>query len=213
RGAVAILLTAVLAAAGAVTMAAPAMALPPGPGQPGTPAPGIVLFHEDFENSSDSGPSMALVDYVSDPEGYRYTAEAEWADPADFCNGFVLSDGNDLSGLCSDDTDSHGGLRALADVLGQVNGSAPATNSVVAAYTAGPAFADNLIEFATDGEIIPLSTPNRFVTFSVGVAAVSCWAAQPLMKFSVLVDGEEIPISGAAINPCTDPRAVAYSPS
>lgn len=213
RRAAAVVLAVAFAASTAAATAAPAMALPPGPGQAGTPAQGIVLFHEDFENAPDTGPATALVDYVSDPDGYRYTAQAQWADPVAACNGFVLSAGNDLTGLCADNVSSQGGLRSLTDVLGQVNASDPAKNSAVAAYTAGPRFAANLVEFATDGEVIPLPTANRFVTFSVAVAATSCWASNPQLNFSVLVGGEEIPISGASINPCTDPRAASYHPS
>lgn len=190
-----------------------AAALPPGPGFPGVPAAPVVLYEEDFENSPDTGAPTALVDYVSDPDGYTYVAEGQWADPSVSCNGFVLSGGSDLTGLCNDNAGSQGGLRALADVLGQVNGTSPATNSAVAAYTSGTPYAADQVQFATDGENIPLPTPNRFVTFSVNAAAVSCQAAQPQMMFSVLIGGVETPISGAAINPCTDPRATAYAPT
>ncbi|KRC62694.1 hypothetical protein ASE14_02400 [Agromyces sp. Root81] len=190
-----------------------AHALPPGPGTRGQPAAPVALFHEDFENAPDSGPSTDLVDYVSAPDGYQYTADGEWEDPVASCNGFVLSGGNDLTGLCGDSASSQGGLRNLTDVLGQVNGSDPKANSAVAAYTSGRSYAPDQVQFATDGEVIPLPAANRFVTFSVNAAATSCWAAHPEMRFSVLAGGVETPISGGGINPCTDPRAEVVAPT
>src|SRR5699024_241564 len=112
---------------------------------------------------------------------------------------------NDMGAACNGDEDAQGGLANFADVLGQVNGSNPRENAVVSAYTSGVPYEPGLIEFATDGETIPLTTPDRFVTFSVNAVATSCWAEQPQLRFSIVANGVEIPISGVdSINPCTD---------
>ncbi|MHA3683366.1 DUF7927 domain-containing protein [Leucobacter sp. HY1908] len=210
---------------GAAGAAAPAHAVMSDGPSAFTDRPGVAkspteVFLENFENIDKSGPIVPLVDYVSTnefPAGtpLKYIAEGQWADPIANCNGFVTSANSDMGGTCQNNLPSQGGLKALADVLGQVNGAAdPTQNAVVAAYTSGPAGAADLIQFGTEGELIPLTTPNRFMTFSVNAAAVSCYAAQPSMRFSVVVDGVETPISGAdGINPCVDPRASVYAPS
>ncbi|XBH21859.1 isopeptide-forming domain-containing fimbrial protein [Jonesiaceae bacterium BS-20] len=207
-------------AAGGLVMAAPnaeAVMTFPDSGftaQPGEPNEPKVLFHEDFENIDHIGPIVPLIDYVS-KEGHRYTAEGPWADPYAYCNGFVTSGTNDLGSTCNGSQSSQGGLQALVDVLGQLNGTIdPSSNAAVAAYTAGSPYASGLIEFSTEGENIALTTPNRFVTFSVNAAAVSCGAPhQPQMRFSVRSGGQEIDISDGVINPCVDPRASAYAPT
>lgn len=188
--------------------------------RPNEPRDPEVKFHEDFENIDKTGPYVPLVEYQS-VDGIEYTAEGPWADPVIACNGFVAAGTSEFDDACNGNSDSQGGLTALADVLGQVNGTAdPRTNSVVAAYTSGDPYPPGLIQFSTVGETIPAPTANRFFTFSVNVAATSCWVetAQPLMRFSIFrTEGGltvEEPISGAdAINPCTDPRAQAYRPS
>lgn len=180
---------------------------------PGVAKAPVVLFHEDFENIPHTGPIVPLVDYVS-ADGYRYSAEGPWADPFSKCNGFVTSGQNQMGASCAGNPSSQGGLLALVNVLGQVNGTDPETNAAAAAYTAGPRYAENLIEFETVGESIPLPTANRFITFSVNAAATSCGATfQPEMRFSVLSGGEEIEISDAPINPCTDKRATQFAPT
>ncbi|WP_164512912.1 DUF11 domain-containing protein [Leucobacter chromiireducens] len=182
--------------------------------RPGVAKDPAVLYSEDFENVADpTGPYTPLVDYVSEA-GIRYTADPFWADSINACNGFVASGLSDFGHSCGGSLSTQGGLRQLADTLGQLNGSDPQSNSVLSAYTGGPRAAGGLVQFATVGEPISAPAPQRFITFSVNAAATSCWAAHPSLSFSYVSNGVEVPIdTGSPIDPCSDPRAQQMTPT
>src|SRR5262245_40652911 len=100
-------LVATLAAALGLTGATTAQA---DPGHAGTPAPPVVVFHEDFEQASDTGDRTLLADYVG-KDGKRYTADPYWLDPVK-ANGMVLSWGN--TRVASDGTGAGNGTQVTA---------------------------------------------------------------------------------------------------
>lgn len=195
-----------LVATGAVIASGPAAA-DPRPGNPGVPSDPHVVFEEDFENGSAPTPGL-LADYVGDG-GQRYTATGGWADPAQ-CNGIVTRAVNGNHPACGGDNGNQ--LRALAYALGTVNGTPdPYTNFAVSAYTAGDPGA-NEIEFAT-ATPVPLSTANRFLSFSVNVVAFNCYVTggQPQLQFA-FEDGAIEQTVGSPINPCQPGTAVTAQP-
>lgn len=177
------------------------------PGNPGTPSAPTVLFAEDFENGTGGTPTL-LGDYTG-ATGTTYTASPNWSSPAQ-CNGIITRNSSSTHPLCGGTSANQ--IRQLANALGRVNGTAdPLLNHAVAAYTAGNPGA-NQVEFASEGPVV-LNAPvtNRFITFSVNVAEINCFANNSLLRF-YLDDGEnEIPATSSAIRPCTDPRAKNYT--
>lgn len=185
------------------------------PGNPGVPSDAIVLFHENFENRSAG--SRTMIGAYTGVSGNTYTAQGFWNNAAS-CNGMVLDsttpwNGTDCSAAGSAAQSDFNGVKHLARVLGQVNGSvSPGLNGAVAAYSDGTGV-PNQIEFATAQ---PLSLPQangRFVTFSVNAAATNCRADVP-PNIGPLIDpklafylrdasGTEIPAFSTPINPCT----------
>lgn len=167
------------------------------------------VFHEDFERAPDTGTPLSLRDYLGNSD-LRFDADDYWTDRA-ACNGFILSAStlDAEPGDCLDAPSALANARALAGVLGVLNGTDPRTNSAVAAYTqtSGP---DGAVELETTTPI-PLATGSgRFLTASVNVAALNCFAAVPTALRLALrtPDGVEHPVSDEAIDPCTDDRAV-----
>ncbi|MFD9717094.1 hypothetical protein [Streptomyces sp. NPDC059076] len=179
------------------------------PGTPGVPQDPVAVFLEDFENGT--GPTPILLDeYVgAPPVNATYTADPNWLDPAQ-CNGIILSEsGEDQPDCESASSVAMLDLRDMAGVLGQVGGSAdPTVNHAVSAWTAGSPGAD-LTEFATV-DPIPLVTDSRFITFSVDVAAINCFASGPQLEFYLTGSGPDVPTFTSPIDPCTDPRAQTY---
>ncbi|MFD0505708.1 hypothetical protein ACFQ0G_28210 [Streptomyces chiangmaiensis] len=101
-------------------------------------------------------------------------------------------------------------MKNLANALGQVGGTNPPTNHVVAAYTNWVPPGADRVEFRTK-QPIPIAKPNRYITFAVDVAAVNCdQAAPPLLKFYLTGNGSDIPTFTTPINPCADPNSKPY---
>ena len=184
---------------GTFPLVAPAQAAP---GTPGVAQPGTVLFHEDFENIADDT-ETPLVIYVG-ATGTAYTAEGQWANPGT-CNGIVTSFNSPNNVACASNPSSGGGqtqIRNLANSLGTINGSPDsADNHAVSAYTANPSPGANLIEFGTQAPI-PVNVQNRFIGFSVNVAAINCFASTPLLNFYLVDNGVERSANTTPIAPC-----------
>lgn len=185
---------------GTLPLAAPAAEA--APGTPGVAQPGTVVFHESFENIAD-GAETPLVNYVG-ASGTAYTAEGQWANPGT-CNGIVTSLNSPNNAACASNPSSGGGetqIRNLANQLGAINGSTDsANNHAVSAYTANPSPGANLIEFATQTPI-PVNVQNRFIGFSVNVAAINCFASTPLLNFYLVDNGVERSANTTPIAPC-----------
>jgi len=170
------------------------------------------VFHEDFERAPDAGTPMSVRDYLGRSD-LRFDADEFWTDRV-ACNGFILSASMTGAepGDCLDAASAVANVRALAGVLGVLNGTDPGTNSAVAAYTQtnGP---DGAVELETTTPI-PLATgTGRFLTASVNVASLNCFAAVPTALQLALrtLDGVEHPVSEQTIDPCTDDRAESLS--
>lgn len=175
---------------------------------PRVPQAPAVLFHEDFEHNLSSGQIDLIASAVPPHQRYQsagggfYTAQGEWAQP-NRCNGFVL-DGNTTNAEIQSTgcAAGHGPLQTMARALGEINGTVtPVDNHAAAAYTAGNPGA-NLIEIENDG-LLSLDVQNRFVMFSVNVAALNCEASAPLLHFYLDDGSSELPATIAPINPCT----------
>lgn len=163
-----------------------------------------LLFVEDFENGVTTTPIM-LDQYVG-ANGESYTADPAWIDAAQ-CNGIIISADSSNMAACSNNPQ----LKALGNVLGQITGEDPKSNHVVSAWTESRNLPANAVQIESRDEF-SLGASGRFVSFGVSAAAGACVGfAHPLLNF-LLVDGEvERPVSGRALNPCTDPRSKSYS--
>jgi uncharacterized repeat protein (TIGR01451 family) len=181
-------------------------------------APPTVVFFEDFENTGT--PPVLLTDYQGSAPAHNatYNAAAGWLRD---CNGWVLT------GASPQPADTFncpfwGSLQTLAASLGTYQGLAdPNTNHAVAAYTnscgdpTSPQFGTTLvcgganqIQWETEN---PITVPaNRYYTFSVDAAYLSCQVAHPLFDFSIVAGGTEIPTSPTPIDGCVNGNG-AYS--
>jgi uncharacterized repeat protein (TIGR01451 family)/LPXTG-motif cell wall-anchored protein len=190
------------------------------PGHPGTPDAAPVVFHEDFEKAPDTGLRTMLDAYVG-ASGHTYTADPYWIDNL-MDNGMVLSGGNTRA--AKDGSAANNGteavafatLKQLAYAIGKVNGSDPAKNTVISAYTqsTGKAPAGNKVMFQTAQDIELRDSHGRFLAFSMSAAATNAAAEKPGVGredpqyvFSVAQGGTETPLSVTPVNPVTDPRA------
>ncbi|WP_425526141.1 chaplin family protein [Streptomyces mirabilis] len=172
------------------------------PGTPGAPQAPVTVFAEDFENAGET--PIFLENYVGAPPlDATYTADPPWLDHGQ-CNGIIL----DQTG--ADQPDCPAVLKNMASALGQVGGTNPPTNHVVAAYTNWVPPGADRVEFRTERPI-PITKPNRYITFAVDVAAVNCGqAVPPLLKFYLTGNGADIPTFTTPINPCVDPDSKPY---
>ena len=177
------------------------------PGNPGVPGDPQVLFVEDFENRAPNS-NVLLTDYTG-ASGTTYTADPFWVDRPN-CNGFII---NQTSPIVPGDCRGAGiytSLTALPYTLGVINGTDPVANAAASSYTSGSTI-DNRVQFSTAAPLT-LATEGRFVTFSVDAVAQNCFAAHPELRFYLVNgEGEEIAVSDAAIDPCTDPRGTTYT--
>jgi uncharacterized repeat protein (TIGR01451 family) len=190
---------------------------------PGVPAPSTTIYSEDFENGD--GPTE-LESYVSST-GASYSADSYWLNQRR-CNGFIL-DYNDITipgaTYCNSSQSFWNAVRRMTFALGLLN-SPPQTlsNRAVSSYTTGDA--DNtvnsdadgplttMIAFRTAGQLSLPSASGRFITFSVDASATNCTPRPPLLRFYLRNDASiEIPVSSAAINPCTAPGSQATTVS
>lgn len=200
------LLAAALAAAvlplAAVAGATPAAAN--SPGHPGTPAAPVTVFTEDFEHGTDAGP-LSITDYTgAGPIGETYSADPAWLSA---CNGYIVSEQAPATAPASYGCGSWWpDVKDLAAALGTWAGGDPQTNHAVTAYTnADPGAGKTEVQTL---EPIPLTASDRFLTFSVDVAAQNCFGAHPLLSFFLLDGTAALPTSTSPIDPCANPGTV-----
>jgi uncharacterized repeat protein (TIGR01451 family) len=190
------------------------------PGTPGTPQPGTGLFSEDFQNATRS-PVQTLTAYTG-VAGQKYTAAAGWLQG---CNGWIASaaqsttapgpvaDCTSPSATAAQGQAAWNGAQQLAQALGLYRGAsaaAAADNYADTAYTSTAPGA-GAVEFQTASNV-PFSGTNRFVAFSVDVAAANCaTASHPLLQFRLLNDAGAATNAGSQIDACSSPttRSVA----
>ncbi|MEU6645176.1 DUF11 domain-containing protein [Saccharomonospora sp. NPDC046836] len=189
----------VLALAGSTASAAP--------GSPGTPQAPITVYAEDFQNRSGPTPIVKLDQYTG-ASGQTYTADQPWLTG---CNGWVAAANQPVADAaqtadCVSQTHWNS-VQQASYALGAYAGAAdPNANFAVSAMTAGDPGAGH-VEFQT-GSNIPFSGSNRFITFSVDVAALNCHANPPLLQFSLLNDSGAATPVGSVINGCSSPTTV-----
>lgn len=184
------------------------------PGSPGVPQPGVVLLDEDFQNVAGPSPIAKLDAYVG-ANGELYTADAPWLTA---CNGWITSTAQAAgatappaaSGECNNQL-GWNAAQQLAHALGVFGGLNPSQgglNYSVSAYTQAHPGA-NLVEFETVNNLDFLS-PDRYVKFSVDIAALNCaTASAPTIQFSALdYSGAATPIGGV-INGCSSTTSIA----
>jgi uncharacterized repeat protein (TIGR01451 family) len=182
------------------------------PGNPGVPGDPQVLFVEDFENRAPN--SNVLLSEYTGASGTTYTADPFWVD-RNACNGFIVNHGSprvagDCDGNGINGVGIYNSLMSLPYALGVINGTDPASNAAASSYTSGDS-TDNQVQFRTV-DPLTLPTEGRFVTFSVDAVAQNCTSTDPELRFYLVDgDGNEIPVSSAAIDPCTDPRGAQYT--
>jgi uncharacterized repeat protein (TIGR01451 family) len=175
------------------------------------PGPPTVVFEEDFENVPNPALGQNLANYTGDPPtAMTYTANPAWLNGA-ACNG-IIGSFNSTTGttLCPANIyDAF--IRPIARGMGAALGGGD-NNQVMADVTIGgfPAPATPAATLETETPV-PLPSTNRFVTFSIDAGAVTCNAAQPLLRFFLLDGASTIPITDNAINACTDPRGTTVS--
>ncbi|GGZ45133.1 hypothetical protein GCM10010387_44520 [Streptomyces inusitatus] len=181
------------------------------PGAPGLPQGPPSVYSEGFENGTGQTPILLSAYTGAPPISAKYTAAPAWISAAN-CNGIILDQTGANNAACQNQSaTAMAELKAMANVLGQVAGSAtPGTNHAVSAYTDGANPGANKVEIQTVNPI-PLVTSNRFITFSVDVAAVNCNVSAPLLNFFLTGAGPDLPANDQAINPCTDPRSSTYN--
>ncbi|MEU0515993.1 DUF11 domain-containing protein [Amycolatopsis sp. NPDC006125] len=191
---------AVVAAAGA------SFAMATTPGSPGTPQAPTTIYAENFQNRPAATPIVRLNQYAG-ASGQRYTADAPWLRQ---CNGWIASPAQPVAPTAQvNDCGNQGtwnAVQQMAYALGVYTGIAPGSNYAVSAMTSGNPGAPH-VEFKTASNI-PFSGSNRFVTFSVDVAAINCFANHPLLQFSLLDGaGTAIPV-GSQIDGCSASRTI-----
>lgn len=172
---------------------------------PGVPATPPVVFEENFEHETGPTP-VRLTSYVG-ATGQTYTAAPGWLSG---CNGAIVEgeSPNGDFGLAGCGSESaYDALRQLAYGQGSFEGAAnPRAVHTVAALTDNPGPGPNQAQFETVNPI-PLSTANRFLTFSIDVGAL-CTGNDPSLGFYLLNGTEAIALFSSPIDPCTDPRGV-----
>ncbi|WP_344081139.1 DUF7507 domain-containing protein [Luedemannella helvata] len=176
-------------------------------GTPGVPQPPVVVFHEDFENTTTTVP-LLLTSYVG-TDDETYTANQAWLTN---CNGMIVNYSMTVRPAnCTGGPQGLRALRSMAYALGNLSRAAnSATNNALSAYTdTGGDVAVNpgagLIQLQTK-ESIPLSgTGKRYLTTAIDVSSVNCPVNAPRLQFSLLSGATVYPVGGE-INSCTDPR-------
>lgn len=181
------------------------------PGNPGTPSDPTVVYAEDFQNVPGAEPILRLNDYTG-ADGATYTADDAWLRA---CNGWIASanqtvDGADQVADCTTPDFPDSGQnnwnvsQQLAWGIGMYTGQSQdkaRDNYADTAYTAGDPGA-GLVEFETVDNI-PFEAANRFIAFSVDVAAVNCSVSAPLLQFYLLDESGADTAVGPEVNACT----------
>ena len=162
-------------------------------------APAVTVFNEDFEHNVGAQQTLTLTSYVGAPLPVTYSADPYWLSAAD-CNGHVVPSAAPAAiPGCSKGAP----LQQMAQALGVV-GNTP-QNHAVAAHTDRSNVHPGVdkVEFRTlPGDPIPLGKTNRFILFSVDVAATRCDSNHPLLKFFLLDGTAQLPAFTAPIDPC-----------
>jgi uncharacterized repeat protein (TIGR01451 family) len=174
------------------------------PGTPGVPQASTTVYVEDAQNRPGPSPIVRLDAYMG-ATGQTYTANPNWLTA---CNGWIASANQSTTAAdqVADCVSQINWNRAqqLAWALGLHSGQSQAVaqgNYGVSAYTAGDPGA-GLVEFQTATNI-SFPTSNRFVSFSVDVAAINCSVSAPLLQFSLLNDSGTATPAGSQINACS----------
>ncbi|WP_432085561.1 choice-of-anchor P family protein [Streptomyces sp. bgisy095] len=169
------------------------------------PRAAAVLFEEGFENAP--GAPRLLTSYTGAPPlAETYTADPAWLTA---CNGWLVSAADPATApIGSGCGTSWPSQQAMASALAEWAGGDPAANHAVTAYTAGNPGAGKTQLETVQPVPVPVAATGRFLTFSVDAAAVNCFAAHPLLEFSLL-DGEQaVPAFTDPIDTCTDADTV-----
>jgi uncharacterized repeat protein (TIGR01451 family) len=198
----------------ALVLGLPSVSAPGAQAAAGVPAAPSVLYAEDFDNAANG--SRTMLDAYTGATGQTYTASAPWLSATN-CNGIVVDQSTPYA---APDCTANGAatpaqaqgffhnVQQLANVLGQVGGTTPATNGAVTAYTANNPGANN-VEFQTATPISLPAATGRFVTFSVDSAAVNCdrdtagTLNDPQLAFFLKDSGGEHAVSSSPILPCS----------
>jgi LPXTG-motif cell wall-anchored protein/uncharacterized repeat protein (TIGR01451 family) len=179
------------------------------PGNPGVPSAPTTVFHEDFENVSGADDAAQIITDYTSAGGTTYTASPSWLDTAN-CNGVVANALTTAPLSCSLGTYTGFGA-TLMQAMGIENQTTnPATNYGLLEITSGTNDGNDTIQLETENGITTSeSLSGRFVTFGITAAATTCNQAQPVLTFSLINDGTELPTGNSGVNACTDPRGHA----
>ena len=196
-------------AIGVATLALASLVLASGsaaaPGNPGVPSPPAVVFTEGFENVANPALGQPLAGYTGPaPTSMTYTAHPDWlSGPA--CNGIIGSFNSTTGSTGCSASVYNNYIRAIARgmgaVLGGGNDNQVMGDVTVSGFPAAPTPAATLQTVSP----IPLPSGSRFITFSVDVGVVSCNAGHPRLRFFLLDGATTVPVTNAAIDPCTAP--------
>lgn len=173
---------------------------------PGIPVAPTLLYQEDFENRPDPLQPVMLNDYQGGiaAKGTRYTADPYWLDVTK-CNGMV-HDFRLVFAACDGNGRDNEAARFLARGMSAFHGDATKPETVLSGYSIVPVLAPGRgVQFQTV-DALPFQQ-NRFVTFSVDTSAANCLnlKARPLLRFSLLTAGNEVPLSSADEDVCSEP--------
>jgi uncharacterized repeat protein (TIGR01451 family) len=179
------------------------------PGTPGVPQPSSVIFAEDFQNRPGPSPIVRLTGYTG-VSGQTYTAAAGWLAG---CNGWIASAGQSVTAAapiadCAATQNWWNQSQRLAQAIGMFHGQTAAQaagNYADTAYTSNNPGAGLEFQSVTN---IPFAATNRFITFSVDVAAANCASGAPLLQFSLLNSAGAATPVGSQINACTSTTTV-----
>ena len=190
----------------ALGLVAPAAPLTPtaaaAPGSPGTEQAPLTVLNETFENGQGTGSTNAnnYTGTAAATGSETYTAAPYWLTN---CNGIIVSGASTATSTSGNACNAsvYPSLRSLATLLGQLNGtSTPSANHAVTAYTDNSVLPDSQRELETV-TARPLASANRFVTFRLNYAAVSCngsGGSSPVLQFAYLdADGNATTIPGS----------------
>jgi len=192
-----------LACASAVVLAATTIGVAAAaPGNPGVPADPTVLMHEDFEsNPAATGDLTKLADY--DSQYAPFTADPAWLDAVQG-NGLIVNRNTtdasiNAEGFNGDQT-GRDALRALAEKIGEINGTG-ADNWAVTAWTSTASPGADKVEFQIV-DPLDLAADGRFLTIAANVGVASCSAAHPALNFFLDDDGTETKVNAQPLDPC-----------
>jgi len=211
----------------AACQVAPAFAQTPPP----APQPGTDVWVEDFNTGSPPITTTAIdLRAYTGLYGSTYTSDPKWGTGAGECNGWLLNSDTDwppTDTACNQDggVDYNGVthtawayLKAMADILGDVQGLAPGENNVLASMTnngGAPNTFTTAIQIGTDNLVPdPALVNNHYYIASAYFAAIHChledatWT-DPSEMLEFFVDGTSV-ASDPGIDPCTAGTRYTY---